>query len=433
MGNHRMVIVFGICLSIAGCCMPFADCAMASDVIRLFDDKVNKNNVNVKPLLNQTETMHVNLSFNLVSITEFNEVDQRFSCNAWLDVYWKDELLVWNSSEYGDLKMVWPPNDKVWRPSLAVANIHNDFKTLEIKSGIVMLQNDGTAKWAPGEAFQTFCKVDISSYPFDKQRCDIEFFIWGMGLDEVVLHPMHDGINTDAYKKNGEWDIVATKAYQEVRGTTTIMSMIVVSFLLERRPFFYVLNIVMPVLVLAILNVFVFLIPVESGEKISYGITVLLAFGVFMSFISDMLPQTSESICMLAVYMASLLILSAAFVCISIIITRIHHKESLGDPVPKWVRNATLALECLSCQNKKRIDPMGDEITREKEKVRNPNAVSVLRAWEGSDPMTWTRFSRALDSFCFCFFTLAILAVTGTIMVKMKFGGNKITIDSKIH
>ncbi|XP_046372590.1 neuronal acetylcholine receptor subunit alpha-7-like [Haliotis rufescens] len=432
MAKNGKVICFCISLLLAVCCVPIADCAMASDVIRLFEDKINKNNLNVKPLLDQTETMHVNLSFNLVSITEFNEVDQRFSCNAWLDVYWKDELLVWNSSEYGDLQMVWPPNDKVWRPSLAVANIHNDFKTLEIKSGIVMVKHDGSAKWAPGEAFQTFCKVDISSYPFDKQRCDIEFFIWGMGLEEVVLHPLHDGINTDAYKKNGEWDILATKAHQEVRGTSTIMSMIVISFLLERRSFFYILNIVMPVLVLSILNVFVFLIPVESGEKISYGITVLLAFGVFMSFISDMLPQTSESICMLAVYMASLLILSAVFVSLSIIITRLHHKESFGDRVPKWIQNVTIALECLSCKKRRRIKPKDYEVRRGKEKVLSDEVI-VQQAWEDNDPVTWTRVSRALDSFCFRFFTLAILIVTGLVMVKMKYGGNEMTIDSKIH
>jgi nicotinic acetylcholine receptor len=47
---------------------------------------------------------------------------------------------------------------------------------------------------------------------------------------------------------------------------------------------------------LSILTLLVFCLPPESGEKIALGITVLLAFSVFMLAIAESMPETSENI-----------------------------------------------------------------------------------------------------------------------------------------
>ena len=43
-------------------------------------------------------------------------------------------------------------------------------------------------------------------------------------------------------------------------------------------------------------KVLVFCLPPDSGEKIALGVTVLLAFSVFMLAIAEKMPETSESI-----------------------------------------------------------------------------------------------------------------------------------------
>ncbi|XP_069125694.1 neuronal acetylcholine receptor subunit beta-3-like [Argopecten irradians] len=73
------------------------------------------------------------------------------------------------------------------------------------------------------------------------------------------------------------------------------------------------------------MNILVFLIPAESGEKISYAITVLLTFAVYLSVYSDKIPPLSLPI---PIFSVSLLIkLSSscliAFCCI--IISKISH------------------------------------------------------------------------------------------------------------
>ena len=70
---------------------------------------------------------------------------------------------------------------------------------------------------------------------------------------------------------------------------------------LQRKRTFYVLNTIIPVVMLSLLNVLVFLLPASSGEKMALAVTVLLSFTVYLSIISEVMPKTSESISILGI------------------------------------------------------------------------------------------------------------------------------------
>ena len=55
-------------------------------------------------------------------------------------------------------------------------------------------------------------------------------------------------------------------------------------------------NIVLPCMMMSVLTLLVFCMPPESGEKIALGVTVLLAFSVFMLAIAEKMPETSDSV-----------------------------------------------------------------------------------------------------------------------------------------
>jgi len=65
---------------------------------------------------------------------------------------------------------------------------------------------------------------------------------------------------------------------------------------LKRRYKFYVMNIVLPCVMLSVLIMIGFCLPPDAGEKISLGISVLLAFTVFLLMIADAIPRTSLAI-----------------------------------------------------------------------------------------------------------------------------------------
>ena len=45
---------------------------------------------------------------------------------------------------------------------------------------------------------------------------------------------------------------------------------------------FYMMNFVLPCLLIAVLTLLVFLLPPESGERMSFGVTVLLSFTILI-------------------------------------------------------------------------------------------------------------------------------------------------------
>ena len=65
---------------------------------------------------------------------------------------------------------------------------------------------------------------------------------------------------------------------------------------LKRRYKFYIMNIVVPCVMLSVLIMIGFCLPPDAGEKISLGISVLLAFTVFLLMIADNIPRTSLDI-----------------------------------------------------------------------------------------------------------------------------------------
>ncbi len=64
---------------------------------------------------------------------------------------------------------------------------------------------------------------------------------------------------------------------------------------LKRRPFYYVMYMILPAAVLSTVALLMFWLPAQSGEKVSLGITVFLSFGVLMYSLSDRLPENSDT------------------------------------------------------------------------------------------------------------------------------------------
>lgn len=78
------------------------------------------------------------------------------------------------------------------------------------------------------------------------------------------------------------------------------------SLVIRRRTLYYLFNIICPCLWLSLLTVTGFWLPADSGEKVTLGITVLLAFSVFMLLIAESTPATSEFVPLIGQYMPSI-------------------------------------------------------------------------------------------------------------------------------
>ena len=68
---------------------------------------------------------------------------------------------------------------------------------------------------------------------------------------------------------------------------------------------------------MASLTIFVFKLPPELGERIEISLTVLLAYAVYLTLISENIPRMSKSVSILSIYLTFILVLSALSVILN--------------------------------------------------------------------------------------------------------------------
>jgi hypothetical protein len=278
----------------------------------------------LRPRIQQGDPVVLNVSFGAKRLHDLNEKDQRVSLLGYFDISWNDEFLVWDEEVFSNIGDIVVKNKDIWWPSIGLSNPFRDFRILENPYDIFRVSSNGVINWNPGGLFSVLCGMNMLKYPFDTQTCDFVFVVLGYSVEEVLFK-----INPNILEMYGttEWDVVDTKIF-EYLGDKAGMTIRVT---LQRKPYFVILTVMMPLSLLAVLNLFVFLIPVESGEKTSFGISTFLAYSIYLSTLGSSLPDDATQIPYMTVYIEVLMINSVAIMAIVILQTRLfyYHGDSL--------------------------------------------------------------------------------------------------------
>lgn len=193
---------------------------------------------------------------------------------------------------------------------------------------IARIHSDGSYMWSPGGLVQSLCDVDLYSFPFDLQTCSITLTIWGYYGTEAVLVPINNLtiVDTTFYNKNAQWDLKrATLSPLNNGGRNSLMK---VQLTLQRLSLYFVINMLVPVLLLSVLNPLVFVLPVDSGERVSCAVTIFLSFAVFMTLISENMPKSSEPMAAISFFLTGIMCMSTIIALCAILTLYLHFKES---------------------------------------------------------------------------------------------------------
>lgn len=300
----------------------------------LIDNLLTNYKTVLIPRINQSETMIVNFTMELISIIEFDEVNGNLFINAFLSLSWIDERLTWNPADY-NLYSVLIESDKLWTPMIVHTNTIE--KTEKIGSSdkwqLIRVMQDGTANYYPGGLLSSSCSADVTYYPLDTHTCSVEFVAWGYGSTELQLKPILNVVQQTYYSPNGVWTLTSSDV-QGIDGGTQLN----VKLSLTRKPKFVIVNVILPIVFMTILNTIVFLIPIESGERISYSITMLLAVAVFLTLVGDNLPKSSSPMSIISYYLLMILSVSVMFGALNIISLRCYFADE-KETINKYWRN----------------------------------------------------------------------------------------------
>lgn len=244
-----------------------------------------------------------------------------------------------------------------------------------------------------------------------------------MYLLQVDIASQH-GVELYNYEPHPIWDLVDTDA-ESVTDSGTVPA-VDFTVTLKRKPMYFILSIVMPTVLLGILNIFVFALPCESGERAGYAITVFLAFAVFLTIVTAELPKNSNSVAVFAVFIIIQTVISTLITLIGLIMIRC----SLFDdtvPVPKslqtTLRVLTLKRWCLKKRGgsvaPNKHEKKSEVVTLEQVDDHNDQGMGFTNPGLGDDgrsmsesdqeEYTWKEAMHELDKILFVLFMVIFL------------------------
>uniref|UniRef100_A0A286ZW99 Cholinergic receptor nicotinic gamma subunit n=1 Tax=Sus scrofa TaxID=9823 RepID=A0A286ZW99_PIG len=266
---------------------------------RLLGDLMHNYNPHLRPAEHDSDVVNVSLKLTLTNLISLNEREEALTTNVWIEMQWCDYRLRWDPSDYEGLWILRVPSAMVWRPDVVLENKSQTYSTNEIN--LQLSQEDGqTIEW-------------------------------------IFIDP-------EAFTENGEWAIrhrPAKMLLDEAAPAEEAGHQKVVFYLLiQRKPLFYVINIIAPCVLISSVAVLIYFLPAKAGgQKCTVAINVLLAQTVFLFLVAKKVPETSQAVPLISKYLTFLLVVTILIVVNAVVVLNVSlrspHTHSMAGGVRK--------------------------------------------------------------------------------------------------
>nr|XP_042909530.1 neuronal acetylcholine receptor subunit alpha-7-like [Parasteatoda tepidariorum] len=181
---------------------------------RLLTDLLTGYNVLERPVANETEPLLLSFGLTLQQIIDVEEKSQIITTNVWLNLQWVDVNLRWNASDYGGVMDLRIPPWRIWKPDVLMYNSADEKFDGTYHTNVVVRSN-GSCTYIPPGIFKSTCKIDITWFPFDDQRCNMKFGSWTYDGNQIDLRlSSENGGDLSTYITNGEWELLGKQYFE---------------------------------------------------------------------------------------------------------------------------------------------------------------------------------------------------------------------------
>ena len=353
-------------------------------------------NSDVIPIINKSDTVNVSVDIFIMSINNIDEKSQTFTLRGFLEVKWTDQFLEWKTHAFGGVKKINVKNENIWLPDLALMNVYDIPTEMGQKDGRTSVNNNGVCVTWPYKSFKVGCKINIRKFPFDIQVCELDFLSW-TNPSSVLKLQTSDKLNFQYYKESSEWAIQSyqIEPYQSPYGDD-FWDHIVFKFTLQRKWLFYVLNMILPIMCISFLNITCFIIPSESGERVTLCISSFLTLAVFLTIMSSFLPESSDEVCLFGIYVGLQLLCSGLTILGTVISLHLYHKDSTETiTVIYRILSGLFYKTKQSSRHTEHRHMNGQAPTDEDPSMEKSTGIVE------TTPLSWVLVSRAFDRMCF--------------------------------
>ncbi|XP_078703707.1 acetylcholine receptor subunit alpha-L1-like [Branchiostoma floridae x Branchiostoma belcheri] len=269
-------------------------------------------------------------------IVDLDEKKEQLIASVVFQFTWHDSRLGWDPKYYDGIDVFSVPGSGIWTPALNLKR-NADPSYTGLEKGIpVQVNNTGVITWRVETLTTTVCDADPFYFPVDTMECHICFSATA-AIGQTIQ--CGNGNSTEDYSSSlscdasppaiqeGEW-------YRKDRFFAKSNEEACFAVQLERIPSFHIATTIGPCVILVVLMVITFVMPLDRGDRISFGVTIQLSMVVSLVFVTDVLPVKGALpffATLIVVYMA----LMGVFLFFTMGVITIHDMEGSLSPILK--------------------------------------------------------------------------------------------------
>ncbi|KAM9845068.1 acetylcholine receptor subunit gamma [Aulostomus maculatus] len=286
----------------------------------LFKDLMKGYNKNVRPMETSGDVTQVHIKMTLTNLISLNEKEEALTTSVWIEMKWCDYRLRWDQPPRAALyknitSQLRVPSKSIWLPDIILENnVDGQFEVALYCNALV--SPNGCVYWLPPAIYRSACAITVNYFPFDWQNCSMVFRSQTYSANEIELVLTEEDnrslewvdIDPEAFTENGEWVIKHRPAKKVINTQYTKDELdyqeVVFFLIIQRKPLFYIINIIAPCVLFSSLGLLVYYLPAKAGgQKCTMSIATLLGQTVFLFLIAKKVPETSKAVPLIGKYL----------------------------------------------------------------------------------------------------------------------------------
>ena len=185
-------------------------------------DSINNTNVydkRVRPVRNFEDAVNTTFSLKINSLDYFKQPEEKIRFNVELDLYWKDEFLTWDPSNFNGVTSLNIDPNEIWTPDIELYN-SGGYPELWTRNSESTVDFRGNVFLSIPMLITFSCFMNLENFPFDTQICTMEFGSWKFYKRYLDIRVINETlmnrpiINYDNFYHN-EWNIISATGTTE--------------------------------------------------------------------------------------------------------------------------------------------------------------------------------------------------------------------------
>ncbi len=288
--------------------------------------------------------------FELHDLNEINNEEETFDFSGVLTLRWHDPRKAFDPVAEGMEERVFQGDYQFkelaagWYPQVVLVNKSEMYQ----KGGTVLrIQPDGTSTLTETLNATAKAELEMRRYPFDRQRLEAVFGILGFNQDEVLFQIAESdaAISLGAEVRLPQWKITGANASVLNRSTAqagrhTISSAFAVSIDIQRKPYYMVRLVILPLTLMVLLSFSVFWMDRSSiGDRLSVSFIGILTSVAYQAVVTQEMPHVAYATWMHGFVMVSFLTMCMTVV-VNLVVNKLDQrgKIELGDSIDRCCR-----------------------------------------------------------------------------------------------